>query len=233
MNGFLTSNPMTPKDMLLQGIKMLLLSIVIVGFMSCQNKSNKTQYIEMSKRIIGNNMYEFVYKSANDSIENWSKNRLIGFKAEYYTHWQLDSLICFNVKKDKCIMSILIQESQTTSNGLDYLYGVKINKKWYFFSGPYIYLPDEMFDNTNNKPLSFEKLHEIAMKQIYQGYLKPNGFLGLGGYEINEDFFQDLTSIAWYPGSAPKNQAEWDAIYLKIVQENWAKRDTTVYRPDQ
>ena len=139
----------------------------------------------------------------------------------------------FQQTKNKLITSILFKcdVPNCVQENIWYFYGVSIKGKWYFFSGPTMVLPRP--SNSLNVVPSFENLHEIAMKQIYRGYLKPKGFLGLGDYEINEGFFQDLTSVAWYPGAAPKNQPEWDAIYLKIVQDNWSKQDTTVYKPDQ
>jgi len=73
------------------------------------------------------------------------------------------------------------------------------------------------------------------MKQIFSGYLKPKGFLGLGGYEINDKFFYDLTSSAWYNPDefTPQTQNDWDEIDLRIIQDSWEKRDTTDYKPTQ
>ena len=177
---------------------------------------------------IGHDNYIEVYKSANDSLNSFASNRLYNFKDITQTKWILDSLICFNSSRDKYIISFNVTYGNEASNGLNYLYGINVKSKWYFIRGQHIFIQSENYGYASNTPLSFEKLHEIAMKQIYAGYQKPKVF-GLGGYEINEGFFQDITSVAWYPGAAPQTQVEWDKIYLKIVGENWAKKDTTIY----
>ena len=235
MNGFLIE-PQLIKAMYYQDkiIKVFFVFIYLIVSSCTLNEEQKN--IDFSKKMVSKNEQILVYNQAVDSINLWKNNSLKNYIQTKYDNWKLDTILCFNQNGDKFISSILLQSSffkSAVQDDIWYFYGVKIKQKWYFFQGPSIVLPREIYQENTNTPLSFEKLHEIAMKQIYRGYLKPKGFLGLGGYEINDGFFQDLTSVAWYPGSAPKNQAEWDAIYLKIVQENWSKRDTTVYKPDQ
>jgi hypothetical protein len=54
---------------------------------------------------------------------------------------------------------------------LHFLYEAKISGKWYFFLGATLYLPRNMYQKDTHTPLSFAKLHEIALKEIYEGYL--------------------------------------------------------------
>jgi hypothetical protein len=214
-------------------IIVFVLSIFIVFSCNTQSDTNIAKTVSIDK--IGYENYMKIYKSANDSINCWRNNYLKGFIKTKYDNWKLDSLMCFNQDKDKFISAILIQSSffkSAVQDDIWYFYGVKIKGKWYFFQGSSVVLPREMYQENTNIPLSFEKLHEIAMKQIYGGYLKPKGFLGLGGYEINEDFFRDIEvrDAYNYPFTT---QESWEESWLRLMRENWAKKDTTVYRPDQ
>jgi hypothetical protein len=230
MNGFL-NNLLDNLDMLRNAKKTLFL---LFFMMSCDSsRKEESQIQDFLYKQIGKDEYYKIHNMMLDSLKNWEKAKLKTYLAlRLYSH-ELNTLVCFNKLKNKLITSILFKcdVPNCVQENIWYFYGVNIKGKWYFFSGPTIVLPRP--SNSLDVVPSFKKLHEIAMKQIYGGYLKPKGFLGLGGYEINEDFFQDLTSVAWYPGAKPQTQDEWDKIYLKIVEENWAKKDTTVYKSDQ
>lgn len=111
-----------------------------------------------------------------------------------FSNWKLNNLLCFNKKKEKCVMAIMNQDSKLLSNSLNIFYGVKIKNKWYFFYGPTIY-PDPY---NEHGVFSFEKLHEIAMKEVFSGYLKKkdrgfwNNMFGKTEWEINDDFFKAI-----------------------------------------
>jgi hypothetical protein len=196
-------------------------------FISC-NDGKKIQkqrelYFAESTKVIGIDEYYRVYDQANDSINIWVKNNIDGYKMQKYSlEWKIDSLICFNKEVNKCIMSIMNQESETVNNSINYFYGIKINEHWYFFRGPTLYTFSENYDLPPATPLSFEKLKEIATTHIYRGYLKKGK---KGQWEINEDFFHDLTSVAWCTDCV--TQEDWDRTYLSIIRENWQRRDTT------
>lgn len=218
-----------------QGIKNIISIIVIFIAFSCNTESTTKIAKKISTKIVGIEQYNSIYQNANDSINIWVKNRLSGYSKQYINDWQLDSLICFNQAANKCIICILTKTTfftNSSADGLDYFYGIKMKNKWYFCRGSFIVLPREMYQENTNTPLSFEKLHEIAMKQVYSGYLKPKGFLGLGGYEINDDFFREIQDrdAYNYPFTTQKS---WEESWLKLMRENWSKRDTTVYKPDQ
>jgi hypothetical protein len=154
------------------------------------------------------------------------------------TNWKLDSLVCFNVTNDKCIMAFMVQYGKDVSNGINYYYGVKINEKWFFFRGPHIYIPN------SKKALPFPTLHEIAMQEVFSGYLKKKdkGFWGNlkqeEEWEINEEFFDQLDYNKWgffdkkgnLIDNSKLSQHEIDSLLLdKAVYSNWKNRDTTNY----
>lgn len=208
-------------------------SIFIAISCNTENETKIAKTVSIDK--IGYENYMKIYKSANDSINCWSNNYLKGFIQTKYDNWKLDSLMCFNHNKDKFISAILIQSSffkSAVQDDIWYFYGVKIKGKWYFFQGSSVALPREMYQDNIHTPLSFEKLHEIAMKQIYKRYLKPKGFLALGGHKINEDFFRDIEvrDAYNYPFTT---QESWEESWLRLMRENWAKKDTNVYKSDQ
>jgi hypothetical protein len=212
--------------------KIIVFALSIFIATSCNTQSDTEIAKKVSIEKVGTGIYKTVYRMALDSLNSFSSNRLYDFKDITQTKWILDSLICFNSSRNKCIMSFHVSYGNEASNGLNYLYGISIRNKWYFIRGSHIFIQSEMYGFPPNTPLSFEKLHEIAMKQIYKGYLKPKGFLGLGGYEINDDFFRDIEvrDAYNYPFTT---QESWEESWLRLMRENWAKKDTTVYRPDQ
>jgi hypothetical protein len=163
--------------------------------------------------------YSLVYNSMRDSLKVWGNAQLNKYRFINGLTWELDSLICFNRKVDKCLTTIHIQSgSLDKSDASLKLYGVCINKKWYFFTGPtLIFIRDQYQKNGETGPLSFERMKELAMEHIYRRYLIKNSN---GEWEINDAFFGDFTSVAW---GRCTTQAEWDSVYLSIVRDNWKK----------
>jgi hypothetical protein len=127
-------------DMLHQGNKLFIVLIAILLLLSCNNykKYNEKEIVNTRKRTltISQNMldretYSAIYKMANDSIINWSKNGLGKWK--YFgnlTDYQLDSVFCINKEENKIIFSIL---RRTMIEGAD---GDGISLKdliWFYF----------------------------------------------------------------------------------------------------
>lgn len=224
MIGFLGS-PKAKTDTFYHGNKIIYFLIFFI-ITSCNNekdiKEKRKMIFEKSLSIIGQQEYDKVYNQAYDSIRTWVKNDLSDYCAFYHSEWELDSLICFNIKKDKCIMSLL---EACTSNGctideLKYFYGVKVDGDWFFFRGPSYTLLRERYQRDIHKPIPFDKMKDLAIKYIYVGYLKKNEN---HEWVVNDRFFQDLTSVAWGPASNTPEQ--WDSTYLAIIRRNWEKRD--------
>jgi hypothetical protein len=221
----------------------IILFIYLIILFGCEPKKNnsientserklaKINLIAFSKKV-HKGQYEVLLKTTKDSLNIWAKNKCINFGSLSIQDWQLDSVFALNNEKNKIITAILIKGSffpSTIGDGLIYLYGVKINKKWYFFAGPFIALPRAGYGYPKNKPMPFDKLHKIALEEIFSSYLIENE--KSGELKINEAFFADLTSNAWYDKNKfiPKTQEDWNKIYLKIVAENWKHKDTTNY----
>jgi hypothetical protein len=61
-------------------------------------------------------------------------------------------------------------------------------------------------------------MKQIATSNIYRRNLKKTK---PGDWEVNENFFSDLTSVAWCGDCV--TQEQWDAAYMRQVHENWSK----------
>lgn len=191
---------------------------------SCRNKNiNKTAllYKTYSTKVATKELYDNVYIMSNDSINNWVKKNL----RSMHDKWQIDSLICFNNKVDKVIMSINSQSyyPNSTMDDLQFFYGVKIKDQWYFFTGATAYLPRKNYQKDITTPLSFEKLHEIAMKEVFGGYLIKDE---KGNWMINDKFFERMENKnqtgSGYGSCLTCKTFEEYVMYL--VNLNWQKK---------
>ena len=208
---------------MLNHVKNIVLLIIILFVVSCKDKhqellEERTNIYKNSISIIGEKEYYEVYKNANDSINNWIKNNLKDVRSlnPEYSIWMLDSLICFNKTLNKCFMVILNQSinPKAVMDDIEYFYGVKINKEWYFFVAPTLVIPREYYQDDIYTAIPFEKLKDIAVDEVFSNYLKKG--------EINNNFFKDFTSGAWGQAST---QEKWDSIYLDIIKKNWENKN--------
>ncbi len=199
--------------------------LCVLCFTSCTNKgeiNKKTRllcYEKSYESIRNKEVYMNIYDESIDSIKEFSKHNLNTFAVLNDGKWQMDSLLCFSKKGDKLISLIIVQgEAYKLNNSLIYLYGVKVRDRWHFFAGPTVFLFSERYGLPPETPLSFEKMEEIATANIYKRYLKKNK---KGEWEINDDFFSDLTSAAWSTKWQTNTPEQWDSIYLGIVRKKW------------
>lgn len=226
--------------------KLIVVVFVIVSFVSCNRNKNKThvdltsQYRKTSIQSIGDiRKYQIISQLISDTLANWEKNNIAGFRSGScnYSSYTSDSLLCFNKEKDRLVNCILERGcKEDVSDGIHFFYGVKIKEKWYFFDGAYIVLPREYYQKDTHTPLSFSKLHEIAMKEVFISYLKKDE---QGKWKINEDFFKhhfegsgwgnfnDQASEDWFlKGRRFKTEKEfYEFIYLEKVRNNWHHRN--------
>ena len=163
-----------------------------------------------------------MYSCANDTLNNWKNNKLETQESFWSFNYKLDSLLCFNKTKNRMVGCLLIQCDKPTclQEDLHFFYGAKINEKWFFFKGADVTLPRNMYQDNLHTPLSFAKLHEIALKEIYSGYLTKDG-------EINEAWFDYHFYNVGLCGDC-KTPKEFEKAYLRNIANNWygAKKDT-------
>ncbi len=194
-----------------------LLLLFLFSFCSIQTDSNeKTNSIKKFDSVI--------YKASNDSISLWCKNKLGLYTSDGINFsYALDSNLCFNNKKDRFITAFHSYTllSDASSDGLIYFFGEKINKIWYFFRGASIVIPREMVKgHPINQPLSYQQLHEIALKEVYAGYLNDKG-------EINENWFKYHFDDAMMSYRKYATKEEYNKLLIAQCKGIWAER----YRP--
>lgn len=225
---------MLKKDSLKKAFKIFILFVFVT---SCDNPSNPIEnnnhLFDISKSTIGTSNYWKLYTKINDSINIWKLNKLSTYdKYNDDVNYYFDSLICINSKQNRFIGSILesYPQKEANSDGIKVFYGEKINSQWYFFDGHYILVPRETFKGHNmHTPLSYEQLHQAALKNVYGGYLLPNG-------KINEFWFKGhFEGIGWgdFKNQGPQNdwylkgrrfkteKEFYEAMHLDNVRNNW------------
>jgi hypothetical protein len=169
--------------------------LILLVILSC-DIDKKVNYVKFSNDLISGTEYWKIYNQVNDSLNLWKNINLIEYLNLY--PYKLDSILCFNKSCNKLVTCIAVggnDKEMHTGDDIIFLYGAKIENKWYFFTGATIVLPREMYQNDETKPLSFEKLHEIALKEVFSGYLKKKKtwkFWKPVEYEVNERFFDQI-----------------------------------------
>jgi len=142
--------------------------------------------ITQSQNLIGKEVYNEVHQAIKDSLKNWQRNNVKAFPALELYPYKLDNVMCFNRFRNKLVTTLLLQcnKPNCTQDDIWYLYGVAIEKKWYFFVGATM-----VISRKRGTSLSFEQLHEIAIKNAYRNYLKKSS---TGKWEINDSFFERI-----------------------------------------
>jgi hypothetical protein len=125
--------------------------------------------------------YNTIYQLANDSLAYWVKN----FENYIGKDMILDSTVFVNKDFNRCVLYFYKPCPECSNEVVNYLNGVKIADKWYFFRGSYHYLYKNLFENVNK--LNKEHFHISVLKsltkQIEQDTLT-------GKYNIQESFFK-------------------------------------------
>ena len=227
--------------------KRIIFTLIAICLFSCSQNDKKSEYVikctQISiQNIEGDRNYRAVYSNINDTLTNWKIHNLVDFRSGScdYSSNRVDSLMCFNKLKNKMVTAILEKGcNEDYGDGIHILYGAKIKGQWYFFSGAYILLPREIYVSKDivHEPLSFSKLHEIALEEVFSGYLIKkkkdvgwwnNLFSPEYEYEINEKWFDSHFKTSWgyYKNDkfiTPTTQEEWDSLYLEKALSIWKK----------
>ena len=224
-------------------IKIIVFGIITLCLYSCSTNTTseniKEQYLNKSQNVVGKENYFKIYQLLTDSLNSWKINKIGYHKfCGESKNCFIDTLMCFNKDGNKFIGAKLMQQllKDGVADDIDFLLGTKIENKWYFLQGANVFIPREMFKNHPvNQPLSYQQLHEMALKNVYKGYLNADG-------TINESWFthyfegpgwgdfNDQSSTLEYLGiNKPFASKEdfFNAIYLQSVKNNWLHRDTT------
>jgi hypothetical protein len=232
------------KAMLLQGKFLVISKLFVLTFLLNCTSSNKTP-LDVSLHQIGICEYANIYNNLQDSFRLWVFLKARNVIPETSHSYILDSLICFNKDKTRFIgcSHIYNSFSNGTMDDIKYVYGEKINGHWYFLRGPSLTVPRSMVSGHDiHTPLSYYQLHQIALKEIYSGYLTQKG-------EINEMWFtshfedagwgsfEDQGSQDWWlKGRRFTNKKEFfEFIHLEKVRSNWYgfKKDSVVSSSDK
>jgi hypothetical protein len=206
--------------MLKKGTSILLLLI----FALSQCKENKSiDFYSTSNEIVKPNEYNRIFKLASDSFYTWKSAGIEFYKEDSKkSNTAMDSLLCFSSKGDRFVSALLSRAliPDASMDAISFFYGEKINENWYFFHGGVTMIPRSMVKGHDvTKPLSYEQLHEIALKEVYSGYLKSNG-------EINEEWFtSQFENVGWCADC--KTKEDYQRSRLKGVAGKWLNRDTT------
>lgn len=224
--------------MLNQGNKYLIIGTILFLFSCTDKQPEKKDFTPIYNSIIQSSECRKIYDQITDSVKHFVINKLPNYEAEYTYSYKIDSLICFNNDTSRliCCRHLYVNIPNAIADDLQFILGEKINHHWYFFKSASIAIPREMVEGQNiNTPLSYTQLHEIALKEVYGGYLNEKG-------EINEKWFtssfegpgwgdfQNQESTLKYLNLSDKftdKRSFFEAIHLQSVRNNWASRDTT------
>ena len=123
-------------------IKVRMVLLLSFFMFACNNnkheeaKQKRMLYKKYSESQISPQDYNCIWNAAKDSIRLWANKRLQAYTIYGDHKWYLDSLLCFNKERDRCIMALSYQDDpESPSDGMDYFHGAKIKGKWYFFFG--------------------------------------------------------------------------------------------------
>lgn len=217
--------------------KKIIILILYLLLVKCDTKVDNFDLLyNKSTNAVGKNEYINIYNKLNDSINIWVLNKLKNSESECFYNFRIDSLLCFNNDTNRFISCrhLYVNIPEATSDDLQFIYGQKINYKWYFFKGPSIVIPRSMIKNhPTNQPFSYNQLHQIALTEVYGGYLKGNG-------KINEDWFTEHFENAAYGDFNNQQASDWflkgkrfrtkkeyfEFVHLEKVRNNWGGINT-------
>ena len=233
---------------MLSHVNKYLALILLSLLMACQqngkeNKEQNQKILELSKTTIGKQEYGKVYQLVLDSLDIWCSEKLPAYESVWYYNYRLDSVLCFNSSKDRMVTGILIQCNRPTCSmdNISYFYGAKIKDQWYFFrGGGTMAILREHYQKDIHSPLSFEKLHKLALSNMLRGYIKKNA---TGEWEVNDAFFtHHFEGVNWGDfenqshedtvayGKRFTNKKEYfESIYWAVIKGNWIREEKRDY----
>ena len=229
---------------MLNHVNKYLILLLLSLLMAChqyeqKNKEWNQKILELSKTTIGKEEYNKLYRQVSDSLDRWCSEKLPAYGSVWYYNYRLDSVLCFNSSKDRMVTGILIQCDKPTCemDDIEYLYGAKIKGRWYFFQGGgAMVILRERYQSDIHTPVSFAKLHELAMEQMFRGYVKKDH---KGQWIINDAFFtHHFEGTGWgdfdkqshkdtvaYGKRFTEKKEYYESIYLRGINDKWTRKD--------
>ncbi|MES2837522.1 MAG: hypothetical protein V4667_08365 [Bacteroidota bacterium] len=202
--------------------------------MSCSNNNISINNNYAKSRF---NEYSDIYTTIVDSISIYTDSSLTLFLNEYYSEWQIDSLVCINSKKDKLVTTINSTPGvckECKMDDITKLLGKKINGKWYFFKGGgSLAVPRDMYGKDATHPLSFYELSKIARKEMLAGaVIEKNGKLIIDDKWVDRHFYNNgFAQRGW---DEIKDRPKYDSVHWFYIMDKWKhKIDTNEYKPLQ
>lgn len=171
-------------------IGLILLTVSMACHQQWREDSERNhEILKISRSIMGAREYNTIYQQVSDSLNTWCSAKLPGYRSIWSFDYRLDSVLCFNSQKDRMVTTILVRchRYECETDDVHCFYGAKIKGKWYFFQGGgTMVVIREHYQKDIHTPVSFEKLHELAMDEMLRGYIKRNKD---GEWEVNDAFF--------------------------------------------
>lgn len=228
-----------------RGIAVTLMGLILIN---CETKRNEalneeSTLIKASSSVYSVKEFRAIATSIQDTVNQWCLNKLSRVVGETAWGFKIDTIKCFNTTGDRLVTAIHVacKDTNCVQDEIKYLFGEKIDGRWYFFRGASVTIPRTMVkEHDIHTPLSYQQLHQIAINEIFGGYLNPDG-------SINETFF---TSLFEGPGWGDFNDQTlnlkymglkkdcvfvnrrkfFEAVHLQSVKNNWygVKKDTTL-----
>lgn len=202
------------------------------------SKEKNLKILEISKKMVGEENYDSIYQQALDSLNTWCAVKLSAYQSIWSFNYRLDSVICFNREKDRMVTTILVRchRRECETDDVHYFYGAKIKGRWYFFQGGgTMVVLREHYQKNIHTPVSFEKLHELAVDQMLRGYIKKKA----GLWEINDAFFtHHFENVGWgdfnsqtrkdtvtYGQRFTNKRAYFESIYQYVSTGKWPSKE--------
>ena len=227
---------------MLNYVNRVIVFIFLIALVSCsdenekkKNKERNDKIVELSNITIGGHQeYEKIRQQALDSLNSWCNAELLSYRSICYSRtYRLDSTVCFNGEKDRMVKAIYVKcnDPSGKTEDVSYFWGVKVNGKGYFFGGGgTMVVLREHYQKDIHQPVSFEKLHELAMEDMLRGYIKQNE---AGQWEVNDAFFtHHFEGNGWssferyqdtvvYGKRYTSKKEYFEDIYLRKVASKW------------
>ncbi len=177
--------------------KLIISFFFILSITSCRtNKSNfetfkldDNYWLHEYNSSLENTRVTEIRQSINDTLSRWVDQKRTAAKDIIYSDYQLGNSIVFS-KDSSMLLTTTLKRSNLFRNSIfdyiNYLFGWKINEKWYFSKGESFVISRIAYQSQKYKSLTFEELNYIShVKVMGSRFLEFDKKLGLIPKEEN------------------------------------------------